>query len=84
MDVEVPSHSDSFGNESYDVTGESFNAGTDCMEDVAGLDLLSDEDLMESLFGRVDTLMDTSSDESESLPFSQVEGIDFEKLRLQK
>ena len=39
---------------------------------------------MESLFGRVDTLMDTSSDESESLPFSQVEGIDFEKLRLQK
>ena len=39
LDVEVPSHSDSFGNESYDVTGESFNAGTDCMEDVAGLDL---------------------------------------------
>jgi hypothetical protein len=53
------------------------------MEDTV-LDLLSDEDLMEGLFGRADTLMDTSSDESETYAYCQVEALDFQKLHLQK
>ena len=66
-----------------DSSASFHDSGMDCVDDVADLDLLSDEDLMEGLFGRVNTEMSCNETYFPGGDHCPSEDLQFVKLRLQ-